>query len=53
MASQAAVAIQNAQEVQTREAQLKNQIKELRIEIDEIKRSKQVGEIVDTEYFQN
>lgn len=53
VASQAAVAIQNAQEVQTRETQLKDQIKELRIEIDEIKRSKQVGEIVDTEYFQN
>lgn len=53
VANQAAVAIQNAQEVQTREAQLKNQIKELRIEIDEIKRSKQVEEIVDTEYFQN
>ena len=51
VASQAAVAIQNAQEVQTREAQLKNQIKELRIEIDEIKRSKQVGEIVETDYF--
>ena len=53
VASQAAVAIQNAEEVQTREAQLKNQINDLRIEIDEIKRSKQVGEIVDTEYFQN
>lgn len=51
--NQAAVAIQNAQEVQTRETQLKNQIKELRIEIDEIKRSQQVGEIVDTEYFHN
>ena len=53
VANQAAVAIQNAEEVQTRETQLKNQIKDLRIEIDEIKRSKQVGEIVDTEYFQN
>lgn len=52
IAGQAAVSIQNAQEVQAREAQLKAQIQELRIEIDEIKRSKQVEEIVDTDYFQ-
>jgi HAMP domain-containing protein len=52
IAGQAAVAIQNAQEVQAREAQLKAQIQELRIEIDEIKRGKQVEEIVDTDYFQ-
>jgi hypothetical protein len=35
-----------------REAQLKAQIQNLRIEIDEIKRSQQVEEIVDTDYFQ-
>jgi GAF domain-containing protein len=52
IAGQAAVSIQNAQEVQARESQLKAQIQELRIEIDEIKRSKQVEEIVDTDYFQ-
>jgi HAMP domain-containing protein len=52
IAGQAAVSIQNAQEVQARENQLKAQIQELRIEIDEIKRSKQVEEIVDTDYFQ-
>jgi HAMP domain-containing protein len=52
IAGQAAVSIQNAQEVQAREAQLKAQIHDLRIEIDEIKRSKQVEEIVDTDYFQ-
>jgi len=52
IAGQAAVSIQNAQEVQVREAQLKAQIQNLRIEIDEIKRSKQVEEIVDTDYFQ-
>ncbi len=34
-------------------AQLKAQIHDLRIEIDEIKRSKQVEEIVDTDYFQH
>jgi HAMP domain-containing protein len=52
IAGQAAVSLQNAQEVQARENQLKAQIQELRIEIDEIKRSKQVDEIVDTDYFQ-
>ncbi len=52
IAGQAAVSIQNAQEVQAREARLKAQIQELRIEIDEIKRSKQVEEIVETDYFQ-
>jgi hypothetical protein len=38
--------------VKVREAQLKAQIQNLRIEIDEIKRSQQVEEIVDTDYFQ-
>lgn len=52
IAGQAAVSLQNAQEVQARESQLKAQIQELRIEIDEIKRTKQVDEIVDTDYFQ-
>lgn len=52
IAGQAAVSIRNAQEVQARENQLKAQIHDLRIEIDEIKRSKQVEEIVDTDYFQ-
>jgi GAF domain-containing protein len=52
IAGQAAVSIQNALEVQARESQLKAQIQDLRIEIDEIKRSKQVEEIVDTDYFQ-
>lgn len=52
ISGQAAVSLQNAQEVQARENQLKAQIQELRIEIDEIKRAKQVDEIVDTDYFQ-
>ena len=51
IAMQAAIVIQNAQEVRTRENQLKRKIQELNIEIDEIKRAKQVGEIVESEYF--
>jgi HAMP domain-containing protein len=51
IAMQAAIVIQNAQEVRIRETQLKQKIQELNIEIDEIKRSKQVGEIVESEYF--
>lgn len=50
---QAAVAIQNASEVREREQQYEKQIMELNIEIDEMKRSQQVGEIVESEYFQN
>ncbi len=52
IAMQAAIVIQNAQEVRARENQLKQKIQELNIEIDEIKRAKQVGEIVESEYFQ-
>lgn len=51
IAMQAAIVIQNAQEVRARENQLKQKIQELNIEIDEIKRAKQVGEIVESEYF--
>lgn len=39
--------------VYRREEALKSQISELKIEIDHAKRSQQVKEIVDTEYFQN
>jgi hypothetical protein len=39
--------------VQRREAQLKQQIEMLKIEIDEAKREKQVNEIVETDFFQN
>lgn len=39
-------------EVQRREAQLNNQIRELRIEIDVIKRQRQVSEIVESDFFQ-
>jgi HAMP domain-containing protein len=51
IAMQAAIVIQNAQEVRLRENQLKQKIQELNIEIDEIKRAKQVGEIVESDYF--
>jgi GAF domain-containing protein len=52
IAMQAAIALQNARAVRTRENQYKQQIQELHIEIDEMKRSQQVGEIVESEYFQ-
>ena len=51
IAMQAAIVIQNAQEVRVREDQFKQKIQELNIEIDEIKRAKQVGEIVESDYF--
>ena len=44
---------QMAQEVITREESLRRQVQELRIEIDEAKRQKQVSEIVDTDFFQD
>jgi GAF domain-containing protein len=49
---QAAIAIDNALQVQEREKALKAQIQQLRIQIDEGKRAQQVSEIVETEYFQ-
>ena len=48
---QAAIAIDNAIQVQQREHVLKAQIEELRIEIDQAKKEKQVAEIVESEYF--
>lgn len=40
-----------ALEVQAREQRLKQQIQELRIEIDETKKARQVAEITETDYF--
>jgi hypothetical protein len=40
-------------EVYQREQRLKQQVAELRIEIDEVKQARQVAEITETEYFQN
>ncbi len=42
-----------AQEIYVREKRLKKQVKELRIEIDEVKRQKQVTEIVESDFFQD
>jgi sigma-B regulation protein RsbU (phosphoserine phosphatase) len=49
---QAAIAIDNAVQVQERENALKGQIEALKIEIDEVKKVRQVKEIVETEYFE-
>jgi uncharacterized protein involved in exopolysaccharide biosynthesis len=42
-----------AKEIRAREAQLRAQVQELKIVIDEVKRQKQVSEIVDTDFFQD
>jgi HAMP domain-containing protein len=42
-----------AHEVYSREQRLKQQVRELRIEVDEAKRTKQVKEIVETDFFQD
>lgn len=42
-----------AQQVYLREQRLKQQVQELKIEIDEAKRQKQVKEIVETDFFQD
>lgn len=42
-----------AKQVYVREQNLKKQVQELKIEIDEAKRQKQVGEIVETDFFQD
>jgi hypothetical protein len=51
LAAQASIAIDNAIQVRKRESVLKQQIYELQIEIDEVKKSQQVAEITETEYF--
>jgi HAMP domain-containing protein len=53
IAPQAAIAIANAAEVQERERSLKAKIKSLEIEVDEARRTQQVAEITDTEFFQS
>jgi CRP-like cAMP-binding protein len=39
-------------QVQAREVRLQNQVAELRVEIDEIKKARQVADITETQYFQ-
>ena len=51
LASQTAVAIENAQQVAARERQLRRQIQELRIEIDQVRKRQAVKTIVDSDYF--
>jgi DNA-binding response OmpR family regulator len=41
-----------AREVYTRELQLKQQVQQLRIELDEARQARRVAEITETEYFQ-
>jgi hypothetical protein len=52
IAPQAAIAIDNAVQVLQRERRLKEQIAQLRIQIDQSKRDKQVAEITETDCFQ-
>lgn len=52
IAPQAAIAIDNAVQVLERERRLKEQIAQLRIQIDQSKRDRQVAEITETGYFQ-
>lgn len=51
LASQAGIAIANARQVQEREQRFKQQIQALRIEIDEVKKQKEVAHITESEYF--
>jgi hypothetical protein len=51
LASQAAIAIETARAVETRESRLQAQIHELRIEIDEIRKRSQVSSVTATDYF--
>jgi len=51
IALQAAVAIETAQRVEARERELRAQIAQLRIEVDEAKRARQVAEVTETEFF--
>lgn len=51
LAAQASVAIQNATQVREREQQLKRQIEELKVEIDQAKLTKQIEEVTDSDFF--
>ncbi|MBN1956349.1 MAG: GAF domain-containing protein [Anaerolineae bacterium] len=53
IAPQASIAIGNAVQVLERERQLKAQIEQLRIEINEARRAQQVEEVTETEYFRH
>ena len=51
LASQAGIAIANAREVEARERRLKQQIKALRIKIDETKKQREVNAVTEKEWF--
>ncbi len=51
LASQSAIAVETARAVQVREERLKQQIRQLRIEIDEIRKEREVAQITETDYF--
>jgi len=53
LAALASIAINNAIQVRQREQALKAQIRELKIEIDQSKRQKEVSQIVESDYFQS
>lgn len=52
IAALASIAINNAIQVRQREQALKEQIRELKIEIDQSKKQKDVSQIVESDYFQ-
>jgi GAF domain-containing protein len=51
IALQAAVAIETAQKFEARERELQAQIAQLKIEVDEARRARQVAEVTETEFF--
>ncbi|NDJ84280.1 MAG: GAF domain-containing protein [Chloroflexi bacterium] len=53
LADHASIAIDNALQVREREKALKDQIRELKIEIDQAKLSAQVNEVTDTDFFRD
>jgi GAF domain-containing protein len=52
IAPQAATAIETAQRVAARERLLKEEIAQLKIQIDQVKKERQVAQITETDYFQ-
>ena len=53
LADHASIAIDNAIQVHEREEALRQQIEELKIEIDQAKLASQVDEVTDTDFFRN
>jgi putative methionine-R-sulfoxide reductase with GAF domain len=52
LAAQASIAIDNAVQVRKRESALQEQIRELRVEVDQARLKRQVDEITGSDYFQ-